>query len=141
MKRLVLLFAAMMLASGCVATAGAGPVSRPGRPMPQDPGPGPGQPGPAWVVLGNNYPAHTERQIVKPERPFRQIRVEAVEGSPVIMRIGIEYGEDDVQVVELNARLRPGTGETVDVARTDSIRRIFVYSDPKSGGSYSILAI
>jgi hypothetical protein len=93
-----------------------------------------------WMSLARGYSARSERQfiMVRGER-LSKLRIEADRGAPVIQKIAIEFGNGSMQAVELDMRLRRGTGEVIDLnGDTRRVRRIIVYTDGASRGSYSV---
>jgi len=93
-----------------------------------------------WVALSRSYNARSGEHVI-PVRAgrFGKLRVEANRGEPVITRIGIEFGDGTTQAVDLNMRLVPGGGEVIDLnGRERNIRKIIVYADPHSRGSYTL---
>jgi hypothetical protein len=94
-----------------------------------------------WTPLATGYNAHTERQFINVGGPgrYRKLRLEAVRGNPVVLKIAIEFANKTTQVVEYRESLPAGTGEVIDLnGDTRKINRIIVYSDPNSRGSYSL---
>lgn len=95
-----------------------------------------------WVPIAERYSAATDKQSIAVNGRggrFNRIRVEAVRGAPVIHKVAIEYLNDpNVQAVELNRRLSPGSGETIRLNGDRPIRRIVVYTEPSYRGAYSI---
>ena len=93
-----------------------------------------------WVGLARAFSARTERQFIHVDGGrYRKLRVEAVRGEPVIRKIAIEFGDGTAQAVDVDMRLPAGAGEVIDLnGGARNIKRIIVYSDPRSRGSYSI---
>ena len=93
-----------------------------------------------WVGLARAFSARTERQFIHVDGGrYRRLRVEAVRGEPVIRKIAIEFGDGTAQAVDVDMRLTSGAGEVIDLnGGARNIKRIIVYSDPRSRGSYSI---
>lgn len=94
-----------------------------------------------WTPLAQGYSSHTERQFINVggQGRFRKIRIEGVRGEPVILKIGIEFGDKTTQAVEYRETLPRGAGEVIDLnGDARKINRIIVYTDPHSRGSYSI---
>jgi hypothetical protein len=70
---------------------------------------------------------------------FRKIRVEAVRGEPLITQVKIQFANDAVQVVDMNATLPSGSGEVIDLSGDiRQIRRVIVYTAPQSRGTYMV---
>ena len=94
-----------------------------------------------WVTIADRYSADNDRQFISVNGgEFRRLRLEAVRGAPVIHKVAIEFVNDpDVQVIDINARLREGEGQDIDLnGGRRQVRRIVVYSEPGSGGAYSV---
>lgn len=93
-----------------------------------------------WVPLARAYSAQSERQFIELKgQAFRRLRIEGARGNPVIVKIGIEFGDGSVQAVDFNSRLSRGAGEVIDLnGGTRRIERIIVYTEPRRGGSYTI---
>jgi hypothetical protein len=95
-----------------------------------------------WVTLADDYSAGTDKQSIAVNGRggrFGKIRVQATRGAPVIHKIAIEYlGDPNVQAVEMNRRLAPGSGETIRLNGSRRINRIVVYTEPSYRGAYSI---
>jgi hypothetical protein len=93
-----------------------------------------------WVSLARGFSGASERQFIHVNAGrYNKLRVEAVQGQPVIRKIAIEFGDGTSQAVDVDMRLARGAGEVIDLnggARV--IKRIIVYSDPRARGSYSI---
>jgi len=146
MNRIALLVSIVSAGSlGCQASLQAG-TARPGYVAPSEPPPPP-PPGPPrvserWVTLAESFSAATNRQFINVlgRGEFQRIRVAATQGAPVINQVAIEYMDDtNTQVVKIDARVPPGHGQVIDLAGgRRQIRRIVVYSDPQSGGSYAV---
>jgi hypothetical protein len=93
-----------------------------------------------WVSLARGYSARSDRQFiqVRGER-LSKLRIEADRGAPVIEKIAIEFGNGEMQAVDLNMRLTRGTGEVIDLnGRDRRVRRVIVYTDSRSRGAYSL---
>ena len=93
-----------------------------------------------WQPLARYYSARTDRQFIPVSGGrFRAIRIEAVRGEPVILKVAIEFMNRQTQAVELNQRLPRGSGEVIDLNGGERrINRIIVYTDPRFRGAYSI---
>lgn len=101
-----------------------------------------------WQPLAERYQASSERQdiVLGPNtRPYRRIRIEAVEGRPKIDKVVIEFGSGpkqyrSTQVVSLNRPLEGGNrARDIEVNGGErQINRIIVYADPRFGGEYSV---
>lgn len=141
MKRLVLITTIIAGAAGCEGSvqttqptyARYEPAPRPMRPVQTS----------RWVTLADRNSAESNRQFINVhgQDAFRQIRVEAARGTPVIKQVAIEFADDigNPQVVRLDARLPPGQGQTIDLnGGRRPIQRIIVYTAPEYGGSYSV---
>jgi hypothetical protein len=93
-----------------------------------------------WVPLARANSTNSDRQFI-PVRgeTFRKIRVEGVRGRPVIQKIAIEFMDRTTQAVDLDMRLRRGSGEVIDLnGGVRRINRIIVYTDPRFRGSYTL---
>jgi hypothetical protein len=94
-----------------------------------------------WVAFAPLGGIRGERQFgpsINNNR-YRKIRVEAVRGEPMITQVKIQFTNDSVQVLDVNTNLRAGAGEVIDLnGDVRQIRRVIVYSDPKSGGQYTV---
>jgi len=94
-----------------------------------------------WEPLARGYSARTERQFINigGHGRYRKLRIEAVRGEPVLLKIAIEFMDGTAQAVEYREVLPAGTGEVIDLNGGDRrIKRIIVYTDPRSRGSYSV---
>ena len=93
-----------------------------------------------WAPLAQGYSARSDRQFINlGGARYRKLRVEAVRGEPVILKIAIEFADKTNQAVEYRESLPAGTGEVIDLNGGDRrINRIIVYTDPHSRGSYSV---
>lgn len=95
-----------------------------------------------WVPLAESNPtAGSERQfinVVGRGGALRKLVISGDRGAPVITRVAIEYNDRSVQTVEINARLRRGDDERIDLRGNRPLNRIVVYTDPRSRGAYSI---
>jgi hypothetical protein len=97
-----------------------------------------------WVTLADHNVANSpKQQIATRGESFRQIRIEAESGAPVIKQVAIEFSDEpgNTQVVKLQQRLPAGQGQTIDLngAGRRQVKRIIVYTEPSYGGSYSLL--
>jgi hypothetical protein len=94
-----------------------------------------------WVPLAQIASGRGERQFgpsINNNR-FRKIRVEAVRGEPMILKVTIQFTNDSVQMLDVNTNLRSGAGEVIDLnGDVRQIRRVIVYSDPQTRGSYTV---
>lgn len=94
-----------------------------------------------WVPLAQQYNARTDRQFINlgGNGRYRMIRIEAVRGEPVLLKIAIEYADKTGQAVEYREALPAGTGEVIDLnGGARRINRIIIYTDPHSRGAYSV---
>jgi hypothetical protein len=94
-----------------------------------------------WVPLAQGYSARTDRQFINlgGYGRYRKLRIEAVRGEPVLLKIAIEFANGTNQAVEYREALPAGTGEVIDLnGDVRRIKRIIIYTDPRSRGSYSI---
>jgi hypothetical protein len=94
-----------------------------------------------WVPLASRYSAEAQRQFISMRGKggrFTLLRIEADRGAPVINQVGIEYTNGSTQKVQLDARLRRGSGEVIRLNGRQRINRIVVYTEPGYGGSYSV---
>ena len=93
-----------------------------------------------WVPIARGYSAHTDRQMITVGNGrFRKIRIEAVRGEPLVTKIAIEFADQSVQAIDMDARLPAGSGEVIDLnGGVRRVHRIIVYTDPNSRGAYSI---
>ncbi len=98
------------------------------------------QPAFRWVPIWRGYTAFRDREFI-PVRGGRwdRLRIEAERGRPVIYKIAVEFFDRTIRVFEVNATLVPGTAREIDLPGRDrQIRRIIVFADPRSRGTYSI---
>jgi hypothetical protein len=146
MTRLIL---ASLLFAGCAATVRTEPTYATHEPAYREPvRRAPHQPPPQrddrrdsrWVTIADRYSANNDRQFIAVNGEFRRLRVEAVRGAPVIHKVAIEFQNDsNVQVFDINARMRDGQGQNIDLnGGVRQVRRIVVYTEPGQGGAYSI---
>jgi hypothetical protein len=93
-----------------------------------------------WQPLARYYSARTDRQFIPVNGGrFSKIRIEAVRGEPVILKVAIEFMNRTTQAVDLDARLTRGAGEVIDLNGGERrINRIIVYTDPRARGAYSL---
>ena len=94
-----------------------------------------------WTPLAQGYSSRTDRQFINVggQGRYRKIRIEGVKGEPMILKVGIEFGDKTTQAVDYREVLPRGTGEVIDLnGDTRRINRIIVYTDPHSRGSYSV---
>ena len=153
MKRITLLVSIIAAGFGCEAQMQTRPVYASYEPAPvvveQAPPSAPIAPTPPpyvdarWVTLADRLPGQTDRQFISMigRGEYRQIRVQAIRGNPMITQVKIEYVDSpDMQTVTMNQRLPPGQGETIELnGGRRQIKRIIVYSEPHFGGEYSVL--
>src|SRR5262249_24057340 len=53
-----------------------------------------------WTPLADRYSTESERQFIDPgPRPLRRLRLEAINGRPVIDQIAIQYADGTTQVI------------------------------------------
>jgi hypothetical protein len=142
MKRLVLL----TIIAGTVGCEGSVQTAQPTYAR-YEPAPRPVRPVETrWVTLADRNSADSNRQFINihGRDAFRQIRVEAARGTPVIKQVAIEFADDigNPQVVRIDSRLPPGQGQTIDLnGGRRPIQRIIVYTAPEYGGSYSVFGV
>lgn len=134
MKHIALLIvSATAFGAGCAATVD----SRPGYAT----GPARHEPrvSTRWVTLADHFSANANRQFIHVDRgDLRRIRVEAVRGTPVIKQVAVEFNDvPDTQIIQLDARLTPGQGQTISLNGRD-VKRVIVYTEPSYGGEYSV---
>jgi len=93
-----------------------------------------------WVPLARGFSARSDRQFINAGNGrFRKIRIEAVRGEPVVTKIAIEFADQTTQAIDLDARLRAGGGEVIDLnGGVRRVHRIIVYTDPNGRGAYSV---
>jgi hypothetical protein len=94
-----------------------------------------------WEPLAQGYNARSDRQFINigGNGRYRKLRIEAVRGEPVLLKIAIEFMDRTSQAVEYRETLPTGTGEVIDLNGGDRrIKRIIIYTDPHSRGSYSV---
>ena len=130
----LILTAAAGLGAGCAATVDSGAPYRTGPEYRHEP-----RVSTRWVTLANNYSAQSNRQFIHVDNgDFRRIRVEAVRGTPVIKQVAVEFNDvPNTQVIQMDARLTPGQGQTISLNGRD-VKRVIVYTDPSYGGAYSV---
>jgi hypothetical protein len=129
---------------GCEAGVRTGPsYASPAEPAPV------AQPGRVaatrWVTLADRTSADSNRQFINIEGrdAYRQIRIEANRGAPIIKQIAIEFADErgNPQVIRMDARLPAGEGQTIDLnGGRRPVQRIIVYTEP-GGGSYSVFGV
>lgn len=129
----------ILLATGCAATVRTQPTYATSEPAYREPAHR-GRVSSRWVTIADRYSADNDRQFIAVNGEFRRLRVEAVRGAPVIHKVAIEFQNDpNVQVHDINARMRDGQAETIDLnGGVRQVRRIVVYTEPGRGGAYSI---
>ncbi|MEO8705993.1 MAG: hypothetical protein ABI867_38545, partial [Kofleriaceae bacterium] len=92
-----------------------------------------------WTTLGSRYAASSKtNQIFVNNGRFDKIRVEADRGTPVITKVTIEYNNAAPQYVPMNSRLSQGNGEVIRLNSNRPIKRVIVYTEPRSGGHFSV---
>jgi hypothetical protein len=137
MRPVSLLLMTVVAAAGCEASVQTQPTYARYEPAP----PPSGHVSPEWVQLADRYSAETPSQqiLLRGRGEFRAIRVEAARGAPLIKKVTIDYEDGTPQVVNLEARLAPGEGKTIDLnGGRREVKRVIVYSEPGFGGAYNL---
>jgi hypothetical protein len=98
-----------------------------------------------WMTIGDHLSAESNRQFINLNyAPVSQLVVQAERGAPLIVQVAIDYGPGaGTQVVKLNQQLgRFGNdSQVIDLnGRGRAVNRVIVYTDPRFGGAYSVLA-
>jgi hypothetical protein len=99
-----------------------------------------------WVTLGDRLSADSNRQFINigGRDAYRQIRIEAQRGAPVIKQVAVEFADDigNPQVIRVDARLPAGEGQTIDLSGgRRPVQRIIVYTEPSFGGAYTVFGV
>jgi hypothetical protein len=94
-----------------------------------------------WRSFGQTFNARADRQLVSlGGGRFHMLRLQAVRGEPEIARVVIQYNDGDTQTVELNSRLGDGAGEVIQLDANRGIRRVTVFTEPRTRGLYAVYA-
>ena len=94
-----------------------------------------------WVVLTQAVPTTNMQQVVEvgvTNRPFSQLMLKAVDGEPQIESLQIEYMDDDMKQVTVHRKLVAGDGQVIELQQKAVIKKITVFTQPDSKGSYTI---
>lgn len=94
-----------------------------------------------WVVLAPAVTTTNMQQTVEvgvTDRPFSQLLLKAVDGEPQIESLEIQYMDDDLKQVTVHRKLLAGDGQVIELQQNGVIKRITVFTQPDSHGSYTI---
>jgi hypothetical protein len=126
------------------ACAPNGTTPAPAQPQPTNAGvfrePTPRVPVHDWVVLsGVTATANTAQDIpVGAGEAFSQLLVKAIAGEPEIEQMEIYFANDESRLIKLDHKLVAGDGQVIELREKRAIKRIIVYTDPDSQGTYTI---
>jgi hypothetical protein len=92
-----------------------------------------------WEPLADRYSTDSERQFIDPgPRPLRRLRVEAVDGRPVIDQIAVQYADGTTQVIHRPLRWRERVRDIDLNGGARRVNRVIVYANTRSQGTYSV---
>ena len=94
-----------------------------------------------WVVLAPTVTTTNMQQTVEvgvTDRPFSQLMLKAVDGEPQIETLEIQYMDDNLKQVTVHRKLLAGDGQVIELRERAVIKKITVFTQPDSHGSYTI---
>ena len=92
-----------------------------------------------WESLADRYSTDSERQFIAPgPRPLRRLRIEAVDGRPVIDQIAIQFANGTTQVIRRPLRWDQRVRDIDLNGGARHVNRVIVYANPRSRGTYSV---
>jgi hypothetical protein len=100
-----------------------------------------------WVTIAEGTGADGRREFwlnkdnKEAGHRFAKLRLEATRGEPAIEKIAVNFANGATQVIPINSRLAPGSGEILDLDGDERrVVRVIVYPFARSRGVYSVLA-
>jgi hypothetical protein len=95
----------------------------------------------AWVPLGDPVEVTELQQTIYVSGHggnIGQLLIQGMTGEPEIAQIQVEFMDDAMKRVDLQKRFRPGDGQVIELRDDRPIKRIIVFIDPSSSGTYKI---
>ena len=128
----------VLLAAGCYSqTPPAEPANTGAYQQPTSPAVSAGD----WVELAPPVTTTNMQQDITvgvTDRPFSQLMVKAVDGEPQIETLEIQYMDDDLKQVTVHRKLLAGDGQVIELRQRAVIKKITVFTQPDSHGTYTI---
>ena len=96
-----------------------------------------------WMTLSSFTPARQGRTTVRlagRDRHIDRLRIEAVRGTPMVKQVILEYANGDHERLPVDMTLQPGQNHVISLNGDRRVQRITVYTEPRSGGAFSLSA-
>lgn len=96
-----------------------------------------------WVELASPTPAKHGKEFISVDPdggPYRQLRVEAASGKPIVQRVVVHYTDGVKRETWIGKALTARRPTAVVLLRGSAIDQIVVHTDRKSDGTYAVSA-
>lgn len=98
----------------------------------------------AWVELASPTPAKHGKEFINVDPdggPYRQLRVEAASGKPIVQRVVVHYTDGVKRETWIGRALTARRPAAIVLLRGSAIDQIVVHTDRKSDGTYAVSAV